>query len=580
MQKSGFFNAIMNEGQPDRRYNANDYSENLAIVISTGVLRSENDDLKVTASGMVCTVAAGRAWINGHWYLNDAPVALAPTTASTGGNRWDRVVLRLDENIAERQISIAYIQGTASNTPVKPAPVRENGVYDIVLADVYVQANATSVVVTDTRADATICGWIYSVVGDGAFFTTLDSSFTEWFSGVRDTLSSVTLFKRYQQKITVASLTDTITFSIPQYDEDTCFIEVYVNGILDNDYTRNGNAITFSGAGLIAGTIVYVNCYKSIDGTGIMSVADEITELQNKVATLEGVSNYTYKCTGVNDNISISQIVQAIYAGEYIRADVTAAADAFLQALGGNAYLGLLTDNCQIGIDIVGDLGVGAAASGSGTATSRYRYFNIGVNSDTNRRVILDFAKCNQIEIACAAGTSNIIFYGTDLYVKNVNVSATGNGQGCNIEMVTGANSNPFINFENCKLKIQCGGTALISKFGNFTNCECYVLSEADNAFCFDATNASYVSVTGGRFRAFRKATNKKSAVFNIATGLADAVIMAYNINCPTTALTGATQDNFAIGAAGSIYVNGIITTLNSSGTYVTTNGKIAKNKT
>lgn len=579
MQKSGFFNAIMNDGQPDRRYNANDYSENLAIVISTGVLRSENDDLKVTASGMVCTVAAGRAWINGHWYLNDAPVALAPTTASTGGNRWDRVVLRLDENVAERQISIDYIEGTASNNPVKPAPVRENGVYDIVLADVYVAANASSVVVTDTRADATICGWIYSVVGDESFFTTLDHSFNEWFEGVRDTLSSVTLFKRYTWQTALQAPTSTVQFNIPQYDEDTCFIEVYVNGILDNRHTIANNVITFVGT-LVAGTVVTVNAYKSIDGTGIMTVADEITELQNKVATLEGVANYTYRCTGVDDNISISQIVQAIYAGEYIRADVTEAADAFLQALGGNAYLGLLTDSCQIGIDIVGDLGVGAAASGTGEATSRYRYFNIGVNNDTNRRVILDFAKCNQIEVACGAGTSNIVFYGTDLYIKNANVVASGNGQATNIEMVTGANSNPFINFENCKLKIQCGGSALIAKFGNFTNCECTVVSEADNAYCFDATNASFVSIVGGRFSAYRKASNKKSAPFNIASGLADAVIIAYNINCPVAAITGATQDNFAIGAAGSIYINGIITTLNSSGAAVTTNGKIAKNKT
>ena len=49
MQKSGFFNALLTNGEYDRKYNANDYCENLAVIINNGVLRSPNDDLKVTA---------------------------------------------------------------------------------------------------------------------------------------------------------------------------------------------------------------------------------------------------------------------------------------------------------------------------------------------------------------------------------------------------------------------------------------------------------------------------------------------------------------------------------------------------
>ena len=278
-ERSGFFNAVYRNGEYDRKYNANDYSDNLAVIISNGVLRSENDDLRVTASGMVCTVGAGRAWINGKYYYNDAPISFAAVSAPAGGSRWDRIMLRLDNDVASRSIALRYVQGVAANTPTKPEPVRGGNVFELVLADIFVGTNAASVVVTDTRADANLCGWVYSVSGDESFFKTLDKDFAEWFLQKKDTLASVTLFKRYDwQKVLDASAT-VIPFSIPQYDEETSFVEVYVNGIAvieGVDFTRSGSIITFPYP-LIAGTEIVVRAYKSIDGTGIQSVADEIT---------------------------------------------------------------------------------------------------------------------------------------------------------------------------------------------------------------------------------------------------------------------------------------------------------------
>ncbi len=320
-EKSGFFNALLSGGDYDRTYNANDYSDNLAVVISNGVLRSTGDDLQVTASGLSVSVAPGRAWIDGHYYLNDSPLTFAAITPPVGGKRYDRVMLRLNLDITERRTSLIYVEGVASNSPVKPAPTRNDTIYDLVLADIYVDTNATSLVVTDTRSDASLCGWVYSTSGDNSFFTSLDNSFMQWFTEKKDTLSSVTLFKRYQWSSVLTAQTSTVQFNIPQYDVDTCFVEVYVNGILDSRHSISDDVITFEGS-LVAGTKIIVNCYKSIDGTGIMTVADEITELQNAVATLSGVSKYTYKCTGSNDNISLSQIAQAILNKSYVQADV------------------------------------------------------------------------------------------------------------------------------------------------------------------------------------------------------------------------------------------------------------------
>ena len=463
-QHSGFFNALMSNGVYDRTYNANDYCDNLAVVISSGVLRSENDDLKVTSSGMACTVAAGRAFIKGHYYYNDSPLTFAAVTAPIGGQRYDRIFLRLNTDVSARSISLVYVQGTASNTPVKPSPTRSGNIYELCLADIFVDTNATSVVVTDTRANADICGWVYSTAGDNSFFTSLDNSFNEWFDSAKDTLSSVTLFKRYNWTTTLQSAAQTVTFNIPQWDAETCFLEVYVNGILENqgtDYTLANSNITFSGT-LVAGTEITVKVYKSIDGTGIESVSGEITQLQNQVSAIKGDTAFTYVCTNSNDNISLSQIAQAIYNGSYTETEVTAQAAAFLGGIGGNTYLAALPSDAQITISVIGALGASTPFAGSGTSTDRYKWFSLGIDAASEKRVIFDFANCSKIDILASASTDNIVFYGTDMTIKNVNIWARSNASACAIEMVAGRYNYGQITVEDSRLQIDTTGKAVI----------------------------------------------------------------------------------------------------------------------
>lgn len=579
-EKSGFFNALLNEGEYDRKYNANDYSDNLAVVISNGVLRSINDDLKVTASGMVASVGIGRAWINGHYYNNTSVYTFPAVTAPVATNRYDRIMLRLDNSLAVRKVSLTYVQGTAAATPTKPAPVRSGDVYDLVLADIYVAAGATSVTVTDTRSDANLCGWIYSTSGDGSFFESLDAGFNEWFAGVRDTLSSVTLFKRYTQNITVASATSTVSFNIPQYDAETCFAEVYVNGILDNRHTITNNVITFVGT-LTAGTVVTVNAYKSIDGTGIMTVSDEITELQNDFATLDGISKFTYKCTGLNDNISLSQIAQAIIEGSYSVGTLSQAAEAFLNAIGGNTYLATIATDEQVTIAVSGNLGVTTPHSGAGTASDRYKWFYFGKTTVQNKRVIFDFAKCKKVNIACAANTNNIIFFGNDVFVKNLDITARSTNASCAITMTQGANSFGTVRFDNCYMKVITTGKAMIAENGDFTNCYCDCRSAGNNAYCFDVNTNGIVRINGGTFYAYKGSGTGSASIINIESTQTNGVVMAQNINCPTSAITGYYQEYLVKSNAGMAQIYGVCSTLNSMGAAANRNivGQIWKSK-
>ena len=576
-QKSGFFNALLDAGVYDRTYNAEDYSDNLAVIISNGVLRSTNDDLKVTASGLNLTVNAGRAWINGHYYNNTTAYSLPAITTPTGGSRIDRVVLRLDNTITGRTISIQYLQGTAATSPVAPDLTRTDTIYELCLAEITVTANAVNVSVTDTRSDTDLCGWVYSVSGDGSFFTSLDNSFNDWFEQVKNTLSSVTLFKRYKWQSIIASATTTINFNIPQYDADTCFIEVYVNGILSTDYTQSGTVLTFNPS-LIAGTEVVVYCFKSIDGTGIMSVADEITELQNQYATLSGASKYIYNATGVDDNISLSQIAQAFYDGSYNSSQVTAAANTFLTALGGNAYLAALATNAKITIEVVGKLGVTTAAYGTGTSSNRYRYFNFGQIATSTKRIIFDFAKADAINITCPASKSSIIFYGTDLEIKNASVKATSGGANCNIQMVANSNLGRMF-IENCNFEINTTGDARIAENGTYTNCYCRALSSGGHALLFVPNSNELIRIIGGTFFAYAATSGKTAAIFYTYATETNAVIMAQNINCPTVTVSGYWQQYLSVGYAGKTIIDLVTSTMNSTGNYNVISNQVWQSK-
>ncbi len=555
MQKSGFFNALLTNGAYDRTYNANDYCDNLAVVISNGVLRSGNDDLRVTANGMIVTVGVGRAWINGHYYLNDTAYSFGAVTAPTGGTRYDRVFLRLNKDLAVRSVSLVYQQGTAGNSPTKPAPVRDGNIYDIVLADIYVGTNATSVTVTDTRADADLCGWVYSTSGDNSFFASLDGAFNEWFDKKKDTLSSVTLFKRYNWRTVLESASNTAIFNIPQYDAETCFIEVFVNGILKTEtaeYSISGSVMTF-GATLIAGTEIEVKCYKSIDGTGIMSVADEITELQNAVAALNTTGEYEYICNGVNDNVKLSEIAQAW--------------------LNGGTDYGIKT------IKVYGTFGAQAAYAGSGTTTSPYRWFNVGTGANTNRRIIFDFSNCGQIELPIAAGTNNSIFYGYTAHIIGANVIVNQSGVGTVVRAFSSYLGT--VNAENCRFWITSYQDSIIAYTGTFINCRASVANVINNSYCFQPYTDGLIRVFGGEYYAYTGESTAISAV--VGQSGTNAVSILYGVNAPTLSRTGFYQTNSVIQFAGGGMMNctDLISALPSSVTSGISNirGTIEKSK-
>ena len=534
--KSGFYNAMQSGGVYDRTYNADDYKNVFAAFIKDGVRRSGLDDLRVTANGLALTVKMGFAICGGRWVHIDADYPLITVTPPVGDySRRDAVILRVDANENARAASLVYRKGSPSSNPIAPVRDTSTGVTELILATVLVAPSATTVRITDTRADSNNCGWITTPVGYDDYFVSLESRFNTWFNDVQNKLASVTLFKQYIWRTVLDSPASSVTFSIPQYDSTgTDILQIYVNGLLEIkgvDYTISGSTITFGTGGggtgtKIAGTEIVVICYKSIDGTGLGSVSDEITELQNDMSLLSDTNEYKYVCNGVNDNVKLSEIAQSWLNGG--------------------------TDYACKKISVYGTFGCSAAYGGSGTSASPYRWFSIGLDADTNRRIIFDFSCCGQISLPIARGTVNTVFHGHNAHIIGANVVVSQSGTGTIVKCFSSTTGAVYA--ENCRFWLTCYQDSIISNTGTFVNCRASVANVVNNTYCFQPSDGSLIRLNGGEYYAYTGSSNAQSAV--VGQSAANAVSILYGVNAPTLSRSGFYQTNALMQFSGGGIMN------------------------
>lgn len=537
-EKSGFFNALLSNGAYDRIYNADDYCNALRMIANSGVCYSADDELKVTIDGMAVTVSPGRALLDGHYYINDsAHTTFTVPTAPTGDNsRIDRVIVRLDTSIAARNAKLVYLTGAAAISPSAPVLTRTDSIFEIALADIRVNAGVISITsanITDQRGNNDLCGWLSVPVP-----------------------TMPTMVKRYVERITLDAQTDTVNFNITQYQETSAdIVYVYVNGILEvpgYDYTLSGRVITFDNA-KTAGTVIDVIVLKSIDGTGISSVLDEITELQNAVAGFTLSNQYDYYCNGVNDNVKLSELAAELLS---VRA----------------------SEYDTITVNVIGTIGLTAANSGAGTAASPFRWFVLNNDTGANKRLIFDFSKCTEISVPVADGTYNVIFYGDNLHVKGANVLVSNTATDTIIKIFS---TSGVVRAENCRFWITAYRDSVIGHSGMFVNCRGSVANVINNSYCFLTTTSGLVRIEGGEYYAYTGSADSKSAI--VGQSGADAVSILYAVNAPTNARSGFYQTNAVLQfeGGGVLSCTDIISTLPLSVISGISNvrGTIAKNK-
>lgn len=193
-EKSSFFNSV----NGDRTYAAEDWARYFASFIGNGVFGSPGTNLQVSpGDGLGVTIAAGLAWINGYFYVNEGGLDLSLATADGTLPRIDRVVIRW--SLAGRAIIAAVKTGVAASSPSAPSLQRDSSIYELGIADVYIAAGTTTVSssnITDRRSNVALCGIVSSIVSEAHTHDLAGSSLTgvlpvsKGGTGAMDTVSA------------------------------------------------------------------------------------------------------------------------------------------------------------------------------------------------------------------------------------------------------------------------------------------------------------------------------------------------------------------------------------------------------
>ena len=154
-ERAYFFNSTDTD---PRLYDAEDFAKYFKRFLLDGVY-DDGDELVVTAdgSGMFVTVGTGSAFLDGHLYINDAPLQINLDATDPSLDRIDRIVLRLDRTQDVRNIFATVIKGTPAASPTLPALRKDEYVYDFPLAQVRIikgKSYVDATQVTDVRSKA------------------------------------------------------------------------------------------------------------------------------------------------------------------------------------------------------------------------------------------------------------------------------------------------------------------------------------------------------------------------------------------------------------------------------------------
>ena len=151
MEHSGFFNGDQEYGQEEfNRYFDNIYESGVSV-------KDDNTmTLGVTSEAYTIKVDSGFAIVKGFYLYNDSEKSIA-VSPDSNYDRIDRVVIRL--NISNSKVTIEIKNGIAGSKPQPPILQRDNSIYELSLAQIYVPRSG-SITITDERYRKELCGAI------------------------------------------------------------------------------------------------------------------------------------------------------------------------------------------------------------------------------------------------------------------------------------------------------------------------------------------------------------------------------------------------------------------------------------
>lgn len=265
--ESGFFNSV----NGDRKYNAEHISRYFENIMSSGIFKRIENCLLVSANGgMTLTVAPGAGLIDCHWFKARAAETVTIPTANAVLPRFDIVVARLDVSDNVRAIALDVVSGTPAASPAEPTLTRNETIYELALALVYVPAGATEIVtenITDVRENDWYCGYVHSLV---------DTPILKMLTGTYRAPSNDT---------------SVVPINIAGYEPGIDIVNVYVNGFhraqgTDFAIDKENKTIILTDA-VDVNTIITFEVYKPILPDEIPTTTETLSAVLDDVTALE-----------------------------------------------------------------------------------------------------------------------------------------------------------------------------------------------------------------------------------------------------------------------------------------------------
>lgn len=256
--KGMFFDAEKVNDEYDRLYSSGDFSKYLNQIVGNGVFPVPSTQLQVrSSSGLTLIVGAGEGWIDGHKLINSADMSITLDAADALLGRIDRIIFYCD--YTERMMGIEILKGTPAISPVAPALTRNDSRYEMCLAEISIPKQTTDILqsmITDTRANSNICGWVAGVIQQidtSTLFLQWQTAYSDYYTAVKqqlddfmETLTEELKVNTYVRQFRLEGTappqqTTTINVTATGYTyESTDIVDVYINGLLaieGTDYT-------------------------------------------------------------------------------------------------------------------------------------------------------------------------------------------------------------------------------------------------------------------------------------------------------------------------------------------------------
>ncbi len=164
---SGFFNS---KGL-DRTYTAENFCDYLGSIICNGIQDNYGDCFKLTAasSGLKVTVGRGKAWINGHYFINDARYSIDLSEYMDESlPRYVGICIYLDTTEAVRSVTLKLFPGTPAESPQLPSIPQDADHVRLLMYAVRLNPGAESLTERDWydyREDRNVCGYCRCILG-------------------------------------------------------------------------------------------------------------------------------------------------------------------------------------------------------------------------------------------------------------------------------------------------------------------------------------------------------------------------------------------------------------------------------